>query len=65
MSTVADLYDDSEFEDLLSEAEANTANGWEEDFVTGIREKWDQYGRRMFISEKQNDILNKIANDES
>lgn len=65
MSTVADLYDDSEFEDLLSEAEANTANGWEEDFVTGIREKWDQYGRRMFLSDKQDEILKRIANDES
>ncbi len=65
MSTVADLYQDDEFEGLLSQAEDCAANDWETNFVSDMRDKWDQYGRRMFISDKQNDILNRIANDEN
>lgn len=65
MSTVADLYQDDEFESLLSQAGDYAANDWEMNFVSDMRDKWDQYGRRMFISAKQNDILNRIANDEN
>jgi hypothetical protein len=64
MTTISDLYADSEFEDLLSEAENNASGTWEIDFVTDMRDKWEQYGHRMFLSDKQNEILNRIANDD-
>ena len=61
MSTVADKYEDNEFEDLLDTAASSAANGWEEQFVSDIRNKWEQYGARMYLSEKQEEILNRLA----
>ncbi|CAB4144049.1 hypothetical protein UFOVP456_18 [uncultured Caudovirales phage] len=65
MNAVADLYEATEFEDMLHSAESNAANAWEQDFVSGVREKWLLYGRRMFLSDKQDEILKRIASDES
>jgi len=61
VSTVADKYEDSEFEDLLDAAASSATNGWEEQFVSDIRDKWEQYGARMYLSEKQGEILNRLA----
>jgi len=65
MSTVADKYEDNEFEDLLDTAESYAANGWEQQFVSDMQDKWQQYGRRMYLSDKQDEILNRIAADEN
>ncbi len=63
MSKVQDFYEDDEFEDLLSSASARVANKWEDDFVTSLDEKWQEFGRRMYLSDKQQEILERIAND--
>ncbi len=61
---VQDIYQEEEFEELLESARMNAANDWEETFVSDMKGKYDQYGRRMFISDSQKDHLERIANDE-
>lgn len=61
---VQDLYDEKEFEELLEGARMNAANDWEESFVADMKARYDQYGRRMFISDAQQGHLERIANDE-
>ena len=61
---VQDLYEESEFEELLEDARMNAANDWEESFVADMKGRYDQYGRRMFISDAQQGHLERIANDE-
>lgn len=64
MSQVQDNYDDDEFESLLSEAAMNSANDWECQFVADMRDKFEEYGRRMYLSESQQEHLERIASDE-
>jgi len=61
---VHDEYEDDEFETLLSDAEMNAANDWEEQFVSDMKDKFEQYGRRMYLSENQREHLERIAGDE-
>jgi hypothetical protein len=61
---VQDLYDEKEFEELLESARMNAANDWEESFVADMKTRYDQYGRRMYISEAQQTTLERIANDD-
>ena len=58
---VEDIYTNYEFEDLLDEAYDNASGRWEENFVSDIRDRYDEHGIRMFLSEKQDEILQKIA----
>lgn len=61
-----DFFDDErEIEDMISEAEANASNAWEDNFVEGLRDKFDQYGIRMYLSDKQHEILERIASGEN
>lgn len=60
---VQDLYEDDEFEELLGQASAAAANEWESEFVDGLNEKFETYGRRMFLSARQQEILERIAGD--
>lgn len=62
MSTVADFFDD--FEDVLYVAERKARGAWEEQFVADLTEKFEQYGERMFLSERQAEVLNRITGDE-
>lgn len=62
--SVQDLYDEKEFEELLESASMNAANDWEESFVADMKTRYDQYGRRMYISEAQQTTLERIANDD-
>lgn len=62
--SVQDLYDEKEFEELLESARMNAANDWEESFVADMKTRYDQYGRRMYISEAQQTTLERIANDD-
>lgn len=59
---VEDLYTKIEFQDLLDEADANASGTWEENFVSDLSDRYEEHGLRMFLSDKQNDILNRIAN---
>ncbi len=61
---VQDIYDEDEFEGLLESARMNAANDWEEKFVADLQKKFDLYGKRMFISELQQEQLERIADDE-
>lgn len=61
---VQDLYSESDFEELLDDAESNAANDWETQFVNDLKAKYEQFGRRMFLSIAQQEALERIANDE-
>ena len=61
---VQDIYKEPEFEELLEEARMNAANDWEESFVADMKDRYTQYGRRMFISDSQQEHLERIANDD-
>lgn len=61
-----DVFDcESDLEDLIDEADGNAVGYWEEEFVSDMRDKFDEYGLRMFMSDKQKDILDRIASGES
>jgi hypothetical protein len=62
--TVQDHYTEDDFESLLDDAESNAANDWEEEFVADMKARFQQYGKRMFISQAQRSNLERIANDE-
>lgn len=61
---VKDNYDEREFQDLLDSAEENASGNWEKTFVSDLQDKFEEFGTGMFLSEKQEDILNRIANGE-
>lgn len=63
--TVQDHYTDDDFEGLLDDAESNAANDWEEQFVADMKSRYQQYGKRMFITTAQRSHLERIADDES
>lgn len=50
-------------EDVLYTAEKRARNEWEMDFVDGLKDKFSTYGDDMFLSEKQADILRRIAGE--
>lgn len=64
MSRVQDTYTEADFEELLETARMNAANDWEEQFVADMKDRYDQYGRRMYLSDSQQETLERIANDE-
>lgn len=59
-----ELYSESDFEELLDDAESNAANDWETQFVDDLKAKYEQFGRRMYLSPAQQEALERIANDE-
>lgn len=61
---VQDIYADTDFEKLLEDARMNAANDWEEEFVADMVARFEQYGRRMYLSDAQKQTLERIANDE-
>jgi hypothetical protein len=50
-----------DFDNLLDDAEGNANSDWEMEFTSNIREKYDQYKGDMFVSEKQLEHLERIA----
>lgn len=59
---VIDMYpDDDDFEELLASAEGNASSDWETEFVSSLQERYHQYGIDTFLSEKQDEILHRIA----
>lgn len=60
--TITDLFDDaSEFDELLADAENNATSDWDMNFVDDLRNRYDKYGERMYLSERQLEILERIA----
>lgn len=58
---VQDVYSEQEFEDLLEAAEENAKSAWEQDFVTDMRDRYDIYNLRLFLTEKQEEALVELA----
>lgn len=50
-----------EFDVLLEDAEDAATTEWEMDFVSDMKEKYEQYGDKMYVTEKQIAALEKIA----
>jgi hypothetical protein len=50
-----------DFDDILDQAEANANSDWEMNFTADMREKYEDYGGEMFVSEKQLEHLERIA----
>ena len=60
--TITYLFDDaSEFDELLADAENNATSDWDMNFVDDLRNRYDKYGERMYLSERQLEILERIA----
>lgn len=58
-------YDESSsvnFETMLQEAEAFASTEWDMEFISGLRDKYEAYGSNMYISDKQIQQLERIAN---
>lgn len=53
--------DTSEIETLLIQAEQSNLNEWGQKFVSDVRERFEQYGSRIRMSEKQMAALKKLA----
>lgn len=62
--TVQDHYTEDDFESLLDDAESNAASDWEGEFVADMKARFQQYGKRMYISAAQRSHLERIADDE-
>lgn len=58
---VSELNLDYEFSDLLSEAEGEAHTQWAEQFTSDMRERYDEWGDEMFITDRQLEMLEKIA----
>ena len=58
---VKDVYSEQEFEDILETAEENAKSAWEQDFVTDMRNRYDVYKLRLFLTEKQEEALVNLA----
>lgn len=65
MERIQDHYPDiTEFEGLLEDARMNAANDWEEQFAADMQDRYEQYGKRGFLSDAQKAQLERIANDQ-
>ncbi len=61
MSKVSDFYDDpDEFEADLDSAGAAAVTAREIEFVSGLRDKFDEWGVKMFLSDAQHAWLQRI-----
>lgn len=59
---VCDHFEDvSEFDVLLDQAELGARSEHECEFVEGLREKFDQWGDRTFLSDAQLEWLHRLA----
>jgi len=54
--------DINNFDILIEDAELQAETDFEFDFVSDIRDRYDEYDDDCFISEKQLSILESIAN---
>ena len=50
--------------EMLADIDMDSLNPWETEFVTKLKERYEQYGERVMLSDKQRGILEKIAHGE-
>ena len=63
-TTILDHFDDiDEFESALEQAETNASTEREMEFVDSIRNKYEEYGERMFLSDAQYSWLTRLSGD--
>lgn len=62
MSKVTDFFDD--FEDVLYIAGQKARGDWEEQFVADLTERFEEWGDRMYLSDRQAEVLRRITGDE-
>ena len=63
MARVKDLFEDlNEYSELLEAAEVSAECDWEVDFVDGLIDKYRDFKGETYLSEKQLEILERIAN---
>jgi hypothetical protein len=59
---LVELFENSkEFESVLSSAEGNAKNEWEENFVTDLQDRYARYGMKMYLTDPQLEKLHGIA----
>lgn len=46
---------------LQTGLEANKLTEWEEGFVSDLLERWEKHGDDMYVSDKQAEVIKKIA----
>lgn len=56
-----DQFDQKEWEGLLSDAELNASRDWDINFIADVRDKYDEFGGDMFLSAKQLEHVERIA----
>ncbi len=63
MSTTVDDFctADDEIEELLERAKDSARSDREREFLDGLADRFEEYGVRMFLSQKQWDWLESIA----
>ncbi len=61
MGKILDFYDDQDdFEAALDAADRAAVTDREMEFVSDLREKLEEYGTKMFLSDNQNAWLKRI-----
>lgn len=61
-TTILDHFDDiDDFEEVLEQAETHASTEREIEFVDSIRNKYDEYGERMFLSDAQWSWLDRLS----
>lgn len=58
-------FDANELEELLRKAKEKAKTDWEKSFVEDMSNKFEQWGDRLYLSQKQMDIIRKIAKQKS
>lgn len=61
-ATLSDFYpDEQKFKRTLQAAEMLAEGDWAERFVADIRDRYERYGNKMFMTEKQFSALENIS----
>jgi len=64
VSKVNEIFDETaDFDALLSSADGNAKNDWERKFVDDMRVRYDKYGADCYLSDRQRDVLENIAQE--
>lgn len=59
---VSNFFDDGdEYEECLADAEAGAATDSDREFVEELQAKWEQFGMRAFLSQRQEGRLRQLA----
>ena len=58
---IKDRFTGNEFDDLLLTAEQCCETDWEAQFVSDMKSRYERFAGQTYISEKQQDTLEKIA----